>query len=538
MNWVINLKLNVLLVDDEYPILNNLSKVLNWADMGTQVAGMARSGAEALQMMEEQKIDIILSDIRMPVMDGLTLVKEIRDRGYEAEVVLLSGYQEFEYARTAIRYGVKDYINKPIHYEMLQQIVQRVADQIRSERANLERSEQLVPVIQWANEHFLSQLLAGHGFLGEVDSEEDEFLVSQRYAVVLVDLEGYARASVLWEAKLRLELNRRIKKLLRNVFPASSGLNVLQLREGEWFVFFDHAQGLDRPALYPVFRQVQDLVEQCGGNMLVRMSAYPGPYSLKELPSVYRHAQRALLVMPANEWLLNGNWSRDHHADLSPGKNETEWAWTERIGRALHGSEDESIEEVIADLRRYIAGLDESSTLRAEKLLNYMLIHLLRELRELRQVSHHEEEAVWGRLQQPLGLKDLMELLENLADRPKEPTASRKSAEQLMAKAGDYIQKQLGSTLGIEEVADHLGISCSYFCLLFKNYYGETFVEHLTRQRMEAAKRLLQNSDTSITQIGQLLGYQERRYFTKVFQKFTGRTPSEFRAMSGGGSAG
>ncbi|MNM77698.1 HTH-type transcriptional activator Btr [compost metagenome] len=98
-----------------------------------------------------------------------------------------------------------------------------------------------------------------------------------------------------------------------------------------------------------------------------------------------------------------------------------------------------------------------------------------------------------------------------------------------MLSAEKYIQHHLGSDFGIEEISEYLGISCSYFCLLFKNHFGETFVEHLTRQRVEMAKRMLISTDRSVTQIGVLVGYQERRYFTKVFQKFTGMTPSEYR---------
>ncbi|MFS0839792.1 helix-turn-helix transcriptional regulator [Paenibacillus sp. 1P03SA] len=98
-----------------------------------------------------------------------------------------------------------------------------------------------------------------------------------------------------------------------------------------------------------------------------------------------------------------------------------------------------------------------------------------------------------------------------------------------MVNAKEYIAKNLSNDFGVEEIADHLGISCSYFSLLFKQHFGETFLENLTRQRIELAKSLLRMSDKSITQIGKQVGYAERRYFTRVFYKFTGMTPSEYR---------
>ena len=252
--------LKVLLVDDEAPILNNLKKVIPWADLGMEVMGTARNGQEALALSEEQVPDIVLSDIFMPLMDGLTFIGELRKRGCSAEVLLLTGYQEFEYARLAIKYKVRDYICKPIHYKDL-------------------------------------------------------------------------------ETTLRLI-----------------------------------------------------------GEQLI------------------------------------------HSRKLDP--------------------------------------------------LQFAVTHMQ---------NHEHSEPI------------------------------KKSSQHLMAEAITYITSRLDKDLGIEELAGHLGISSSYFCLLFKNHLGITFVEYVTNQRIEAAKYLLTHSDKSVTQIGISLGYHERRYFTKVFQRYTGMTPSDYR---------
>lgn len=254
------LMLKVLLVDDEAPILNNLKKVIPWADLGMEVMGLARSGQEALALYEEEVPDIVLCDIFMPVMDGLTFVGELRKRGCTAEVLLITGYQEFEYARLAIKYKVRDYICKPIHYKELENTLRLIGEQLT------------------------------------------------------------------------------------------------------------------------------------------------------------------------------------HSRKLDP--------------------------------------------------LQFAAIHM------------KNQEMI-------------------------EPT--KKSSQHLMTEAITYIMGRLDKDLGIEELAGHLGISSSYFCLLFKNHLGITFVEYLTNQRIEAAKYLLTHSDKSVTQIGIGLGYHERRYFTKVFQRYTSMTPSEFR---------
>ncbi|MGN7761580.1 response regulator transcription factor [Paenibacillus sp. 22594] len=253
--------LKVLLVDDEAPILGNLRRVLPWQEMGMEITGMARSGMEALRIAEEQAPDLVLCDIRMPVMDGLTFIGKLREMGLDSEVLLLSGYQEFDYAREAIRLGVKEYICKPIHYEELGNKVREMGTRIRS---------------------------------------------------------------------------KQYKDKLYNSIPLF---------------------------------QEQPLAED----------------------------------------------------------------------------------------------------------------------------------------------------------------SARKTPEQLMNLAAQYISERLNYDLGIEEVANRIGISSSYFCLLFKNRFAMTFVEYVTQQRMEAAKFMLASSDKSITAISAGVGYQERRYFTKVFQKQTGMTPKEYR---------
>ncbi|WP_379161863.1 response regulator [Paenibacillus sp. sgz5001063] len=253
--------LKVLLVDDEAPILGNLRRVLPWQEMGMEITGMARSGMEALRIAEEQAPDLVLCDIRMPVMDGLTFIGKLREMGLDSEVLLLSGYQEFDYAREAIRLGVKEYICKPIHYEELGNKVREMGTRIRS---------------------------------------------------------------------------KQYKDKLYNSIPL-----------------------------------------------------------FQEQP-------------PAED-------------------------------------------------------------------------------------------------------------------------SARKTSDQLMNLAVQYIMERLNYDLGIEEVANRIGISSSYFCLLFKNRFAMTFVEYVTLQRMEAAKFMLASSEKSITAISAGVGYQERRYFTKVFQKHTGMTPKEYR---------
>ncbi len=185
------MRLKALLVDDEVHILNNLSKVLPWADMGFEIIGLARSGVDALEMAVLHQPDLILSDIRMPVMDGITLVKKIREQGLTCEMLLLSGYQEFEYARTALRYGVRDYICKPINYMELEQTVRDIARQIGEQQKKQDTEQRLQEVASRVNETYLLHALLGiEQEPGNALREEEDTADEERYGVLLVDLEA------------------------------------------------------------------------------------------------------------------------------------------------------------------------------------------------------------------------------------------------------------------------------------------------------------------------------------------------------------
>lgn len=208
---------------------------------------------------------------------------------------------------------------------------------------------------------------------------------------------------------------------------------------------------------------------------------------------------------------------------------ESKWLWIEKLSAGLRNGNQESLVQITQELKSFVGHLNENSVGQSEKLLHYLLIHLLREMRELQMLSGEQEENIWQRLQESLSLKELLSLIVLLIERSRDSLSTKKSSELLMMSAQNYIQHNLENDFGIEDISEYLGISCSYFCLLFKNQFGETFVEYLTKQRMEVAKTLIISSDKSITQIGSAVGYHERRYFTKVFQKYTGMTPSEFR---------
>ncbi|MFK7694626.1 response regulator [Paenibacillus sp. HJGM_3] len=518
-----------LLVDDEAHITRNLEKVIPWEQLGISLIGTATNGAKALELVDVQMPDLILSDIRMPVMDGLELLKELCDRGFDGEVVMLTGYQEFDYARTAIKYGAKDYILKPIDYEELEGVVTRAAGHIRlrkREKRNAEHKWKKLSTV--AYEKLLLDVLMDYTSVLLLPEEDLPELAD--YTLLIVDLDDYSQLARYWNERERKLWNFAVRNVLQDAL-GDMVYSALQTREGEWCILLQQPPGEGAVADATLRRWGGELQQavKLHTKLTVSVGCYPEPLRLEGLAQAYRKLQRALQLSLRKEAVLS--YEEPATAERSELKL-TLWAITDELVGALKQKDAARMEQAIAALNRELKAIPEHSHLRVEQMLHFLILHLLREMRDIGVLSGEHETAVWAQLDRSVNAKELLETVRQLAQQIMQAGMSRKPSELLMHAALDYIERHMAHDLCIDALADHLGISGSYFSLLFKQHTGETFVEYLKRQRLDAAKSMLLMTDKSVTQIGKAVGYAERRYFTKVFAKAEGMTPSEYREKS------
>ncbi|MFB9754172.1 response regulator [Paenibacillus hodogayensis] len=524
--------LKALLVDDEINIMRNLQTVIPWEALGIEVVGLALNGVKALELIEEHDPDLILSDIRMPVMDGIELLKRLQERQYEGEVIMLTGFQEFDYARSAVKYGAKDYILKPIDYEELESVVGRLAQQIRERRnTKLQEQRKWKEMSTLAHEKMLYDVLMDYTTVGSLPDDEHGQLDQSVYTLLVADLDGYSQLARRWEEGERKLRNFAIRNVLQDALqPYRLVYAVMQTREGEWCVLIQREASGPQAASDEVRRWCAALlhaVEQYA-KLTISVGIYPCPVPLESLAAARISVQRALQLSPGERQVLLADDCRP--ADEA---NTPLWGVIDQLATGMKQGDRESIEQAIGDLHAGIRAVLGQSVLRGEQMMHFLVLHLMREMRDVGMLTGEREEAVWAKLEKSVSVKGLFDTLDSLIDECLSARTVKKTGEVLMMSAKDYIDRHLSDDLGVEQLADHLGISCSYFSLLFKQQNGETFVEHVTRRRVERAKSLLLAGDKSITQIGKEVGYAERRYFTKVFLKQVGQTPSEFRERSG-----
>ncbi len=524
------MRLKALLIDDEVNILKNLQAVIPWEELDIELIGTARNGEQALELAREHRPQLIMCDIRMPVMDGIEFLGELRQFDTSAEVIMMTGYQDFSYVRSVIRYEVKDYILKPIDYEELVETIRKLADAVR-EKSMEQRSmqQEWKQVFHLAYEKVLYDQITDLGGsasgpilrLGELEGENLAF------AMMLVDVEDYSKREKIWDDKERKLWNFAINNILQENLTAFGVVHtVIQVRSGEWCVLIERSA----PDLYERVQCLSwaETLRQAVQSYLklsIRVALHPAEVTLKQLSKTYKSLQRSLyLSSTAHEGVIVSERAR--------GSSETSqqlWDTIEEMVTGLKRCDRRRTETALRELNESFKSLPENSFERVAPIVHYLCIHLLREMREMEVIGRHEETEIWRQIDRHQGIRETLQVVNQLVDQSLESVMKKKTSDVLMLSAKDYIERNLSAELSIDVLAEYLGISGSYFSLLFKQHFGETFVEYVTKQRMEMARSLLALSDKSVTQVGLMVGYAERRYFTRVFSKYTGMLPSEYR---------
>jgi two-component system response regulator YesN len=442
--------------------------------------------------------------------------------------MIITGYQDFEYARSVLQYDVYDYILKPINYKELINNTEKIALKIRTEKLDeIVKQKKWGRVINLAYEKILYDAIMDYTTVNtKYELSEDELNMEEfSYIFLFIDLDNYTQLSLTWSEKQRKLWNFAVRNVLQDVLTERNlKFVILQMREGEWCALIEQDNQIpyfDIETTRKMTDQMQYEVNKYV-HLKISIGIYTQLVSFIELSNVYKKLQQMMQLSPSKEESLLVN--KD-----STDQNDSIWHMIESLVSGIKQFDKEKTEHALEKLNIQLAAISEQSFIRAEEILYFLVLHLLREMREVHMITVHEEEVIWKNMSAYIGVDGYIALIKEIIENSINSMLKKKNSQLLMISAENYIHRHLESNFGIEEICHYLGISPSYFSLLFKQQYGETFVEYLSKQRIERAKSMLVLSDKSIKQIGNKVGFFERRYFTSVFQKYTGETPSEYR---------
>jgi len=533
----------LLLVDDEAEVRQGIISKIDWSKTGFEIAGEAENGLEALEIMEKINPDVAIIDIKMPFMDGMQLAKVI-SRDYPAtKLMILSGFDEFDYAQKAIRYNVMEYILKPFGADELMDILDRlkmVLDEEKLRNADLEklRNEYMesLPILK---ERFLNALISER--MGTKDTLErarrfNITLEEGSHVVAVVkhnldqkddNLKGIPSISPLEEKELHgYAVYETCERIGNNhdciAFMRTGGETVMVLPVGP---------SKDIKSAFSVLEEIRMVIEKTHP-MTVTIGVGEIVDSLENLPVSFKSALGALehqLVEGSNRLLWINDLLPKDHGQLTFGED-----MDRELRTVIRAGSEEEIEAVIHKHFQIMRD-EEISYLDCRLFINEMLTSLLRIAR-----SHS------------LNLTDLVEEGENIFALMKEISVldnieawfiktclilnqnimeNRMSGIQRMVEtAKEHVKSHYhDSDLNLDTISQMLHISPSYFSRMFKKESGMTFIQFLTEVRMEKAMEYILETDLKNFEIAEKIGYAEANYFSYSFKKFYGQSPTAMR---------
>ncbi len=514
--------MKVFLVDDEIAIRENLRNSFPWEEKGYQLVGEAPDGEMALPMLRDLNADILLTDIRMPFMDGMKLCEEVQRTMPWVERIILSGYDDFSYAQKAISLGVREYLLKPVTAEELEAALNRVSRQIAEKKRERENLTALRERLSSGNQFLRDKLLASL-FTDEGDPEDDKALLSQMRGLGINLSAGcYTVIDIAFDADGggRLGCRNALYSLAEmsggSVFVCSAPKGARAL------VLGDRPDDAEERA-YSFANSVIHLPElQHAGHLLVSVGeTVDSVDAIRQSMKTARHARHLQnAVSPVDHIIIGVNEGKGPENPLS----ETDLSpLYERLQYASAGS----VEGILTE---YSESMDSSLA------LGYLRVAALLAARRIiqeaggnaREVLPDDRAAEALRAEGPEGLQQLASLLRDAMEfRDRNRTGYSDSA---IRQARAFLSQRFSDpNLMLQDAADEVHLSQSHFSTVFAQETGLTFTQYLTALRIGKAKELLEATEMRSSQIALEVGYNDSHYFSYLFKKNTGLTPSEYR---------
>lgn len=523
----------VFLVDDEIVVREGIRTSFPWDSSGFVLAGEAPDGEIALSLLREIKPDILITDIRMPFMDGLALSREALAFMPSLKIIILSGYDEFTYAREALTLGVKEYLLKPVSAQELENALRRVSLQIDEDRrlhADLQAvRKQLELSSGLMKEQFLREVLQG---IRDEEKRSNVFLnarkldieLTKRYCrVMLISIRQTAPTDTLLPKALVTRVADSQPKGSVYLCQLDGLLAMLYLSDdagvmeeqvfGVAGAIKHEAADLDLPAMHIA------IGSQAG-------SIYQAPDSLAS----------AFVTLKA----MRGHMSEDSTSIMDNADTQAE------MSEVISLADDASLYDrlrfaAVSDIGGVVNaflskdGVAQRSTL----MLNYLLVEsILTASRIIREHGGDPEKLLPHGMQDERGIalltkpEDISKAAQGALTRALEfrDTQSLSRYSETIRQACSFIEDNYTDpNVSLSDAAASVHLSLNHFCTVFSQETGTTFIGYLTHLRLERAKQLLENTQMRSSEVALEVGYRDPHYFSYLFKKNSGLSPRDWR---------
>ncbi|MHA7965456.1 response regulator [Paenibacillus sp. CAU 1782] len=483
----------VLIVDDEPWVAYGLTRLIDWEQSGFTIIGQAHDGLTALRMIQEEEPDVIISDIRMPGLDGIALLDRMVQAGIDAEVIFVSGYAEFEYARDALRLGAFDYLVKQVERPKLVETMSRCLEKLQEKRRRSGKERELLvelfELFDPKSEAAVGDLLRSKGYASEM-------------------------AGCRFATALGAPMDGREKDVLLRF--RNEGVTALSFRTGidklSYLLLFHHADKLkDNEASRLVSRCLGEF-DALGISGIGDAQASVGKLYLESDIALFSRltlGSNCTLYQPAEPASDIGKWMLQLELAVKEGKT---------------GLIFDRLDKLMENCKTNRLYIDQFS-----KLFNQMVSVIHKYQNQSGEVPEPEymNYSQIGRSFETL--EGLFEFLKACFEQPAKPESDFSNGQILSII--QQIEVAYTQDISLGQWAKEFNISLGHLSYLFKRETGQTYSEYVTDKRLQLAKDLLGDPELSIQEVVDRVGYKDYFHFNKLFKKHFGVTPSKYRKI-------
>lgn len=540
--------IKIFLVEDEAIIRKSIKNNLDWERNGFLFAGEAADGEMALPMIQQAKPDIVITDIRMPFMDGLELSRILKKEMPEITIIILSGYGEFDYAREAIKIGVTEYLSKPITGEQLLEALNQVKKKILKKRKQKEVAEEILQEkeqnLKSRQYQFLGDLIRSRMPISELLEKGEELglqLMAAAYNFMMLKI--YFKESEKSEvdySKFRKEADDIVEK------SAEENKNIIIFRRAtEGYVFMMKGQDVSEidqtiqrylERFKETMKKHQDMDYFIGiGHPVTRIRDLAKSYDSTGKAFTYQYAPDRDGVIFFDEIDAEKIEEKKENVPWDFENVDFQKLNTDYLRNFLKNGNMDQVHQFVEE---YIEGFGKSNMdsfmFCQYTLINLQMkvIHFMGEMGMNPQDLENEFQDYQTQITRILTSKKAIEYIEELLEavlRIRNRNLLKKHSSVIEEAQTFLLENYQNENLSLNMVASEVGLSSSHFSTIFKQETGHSFVEFLAQIRMEKAKELLRFTDKKVAEISYAIGYKDPHYFSYLFKKNQGCTPKEYR---------
>lgn len=526
----------VFLVEDESTIRSTLRDTVPWAQLGYEFVGEATDGEMALPLIGSTHPDVLITDIKMPFMDGLSLSKLVLKEFPNTKIIIISGYDDFEFARQAIEIGVEQYLLKPITKANLMKVLREVKEKIEQEQeqrnyqAQFQRDSQEYE--QFARKSFMEQVVAGKLSVQQIYEDAGRLgleLRAQSYCIALFSAMGETYSDT--DARVREDLLGHFMKHPEYLLIRWNLSTYMLLIMGEKSRMDSYIQSCiaaitNRYSVYNGQKPWYVAVGMTGG----RLSQLPECYEDVSRLWAYRYIQPDTHVLTSDTVkapAANNTSSGIENFDISKFN-------TDMLLEIMRGAAPEEVPNVISEFL-----LDISDAIGSQPFCHYVMLSTrFTAIQFVTSLGLKQEKLLEGvtcpeLTDQNVELQDLRRYMSEFIMQAVKLRiqSSANRYKDILSRAVEYIDSHFSDeNLSLNMVAKEVNISANYLSAVFSQEMKSTFVEYVTAKRMAKAKELLRTTDKHSGEIALEVGYKDPHYFSFLFKKTQGMTTREYRS--------